>query len=135
MGSKQTMVVAPAMVWLWDWLLGERAADGSRSRRGLYAGLAATWAVLAALVWMERWPHSIGFAREGWTPWTYLLTQTGVIMHYIRLSFVPWPLALDYDGWPMAQSIPPLNPIWSMTATNPEGHGSGMSPWMRKAAR
>jgi tetratricopeptide (TPR) repeat protein len=105
MGSKQTMVVAPAMVWLWDWLLGERAADGSRSRRGLYAGLAATWAVLAALVWMERWPHSIGFAREGWTPWTYLLTQTGVIMHYIRLSFVPWPLALDYDGWPMARSI------------------------------
>ena len=109
MGSKQTMVVAPLMVWLWDWLFGERAAaaapEPTQSRRGLYAGLAATWAVLAALVWMERWPHSIGFAREGWTPWTYLLTQVGVIVHYLRLSFVPWPLALDYDGWPMARSI------------------------------
>jgi tetratricopeptide (TPR) repeat protein len=43
--------------------------------------------------------------REGWTPWTYLLTQTGVIVHYLRLSFVPVPLVLDYDGWPMARSV------------------------------
>ena len=110
MGSKQTMVVAPLMVWVWDWVFGASGPDGElparrRSRRTLYGGLAGTWLILASLVWMERWPHSIGFAREGWTPWTYLLTQTGVIVHYIRLSFVPWPLALDYDGWPMAHSI------------------------------
>ena len=111
MGSKQTMVTAPVMVWLWDRIfLGEQAGDGSgplapHSRRPLYAGWAATWVLLAVLVAMERWPHSIGFAREGWTPWTYLLTQTGVIAHYVRLAFVPSPLALDYDGWPMATSV------------------------------
>jgi len=111
MGSKQTMVVVPLIVCAWDWLFGEQPSDDGgqvafrSERRLLYGGLAATWLILAVLVWMERWPHSIGFAREGWTPWTYLLTQSGVIVHYLRLSLVPWPLALDYDGWPMARSI------------------------------
>jgi Tfp pilus assembly protein PilF len=72
--------------------------------------LAATWIILAVLVALERWPHSIGFAREGWTPWTYLLTQTGVIVHYLRLSIFPSPLSLDYDGWPMATSIAAVLP-------------------------
>jgi tetratricopeptide (TPR) repeat protein len=116
MGSKQTMVVVPLIVCAWDWLFGEQSSDDGgqvvlrSERRLLYAGLAATWLILAVLVWMERWPHSIGFAREGWTPWTYLLTQSGVIVHYLRLSLVPWPLALDYDGWPMARSILEVTP-------------------------
>jgi Tfp pilus assembly protein PilF len=116
MGSKQTMVGAPVLVWLWFWTFGPtlsrepEAAGERRLRWGLYAGLAATWIILAALVAMERWPHSIGLAREGWTPWTYLLTQTGVIVHYLRLSIVPSPLSLDYDGWPMARSIAQILP-------------------------
>ena len=111
MGSKQSMIGAPLIVWLWDWLFGPDARDGARAsqerslRWRLYAGLAATWLILGALVAAERWPHSIGFNREGWTPWTYLLTQTGVIVHYLRLSLVASPLVLDYDGWPMAQSV------------------------------
>ncbi len=121
MGSKQTMVTAPFVVFLWDWMFGAGATDtetagepesGSarslgarRLRWGLYAGLAATWVILAAGLAVERWPHSIGMDREGWTPWTYLLTQSGVIVHYLRLSFVPTPLVLDYDGWPMARSV------------------------------
>jgi len=100
MGSKQTMVVAPLLVWLWDWTF-TRAA----TRRWLLAGLAATWSVLALLVMHERWPTSVGIAIQGWTPWTYLLTQTGVVTHYLRLVFLPWPLVLDYDGWPMARRI------------------------------
>ena len=139
MGSKQTMVTAPIVAWLWDWIFagatdpvprtadpgprttdpGSRTTDpGSRipdpangssamlrARRWLYAGLASTWSILAVLVAIERWPHSIGFAREGWTPWTYLLTQTGVIVHYVRLAITGSPLSLDYDGWPMARSL------------------------------
>jgi tetratricopeptide (TPR) repeat protein len=101
MGSKQTMIAVPLMVVLWDWTFGQVGG----SRRGLYAGLAGTWLVLAALVIHERWPHSVGLNLEGWTPWRYLLTQTGVIVHYLRLVVVPWPLALDYAGWPQAQRI------------------------------
>lgn len=106
MGSKQTMVSAPLIVWLWHWMFGpEIESDARRVRSWLYAGLATTWTILAVLVALERWPHSIGFNREGWTPWTYLLTQAGVIVHYMRLSLVPSPLVLDYDGWPMARSV------------------------------
>jgi len=117
MGSKQTMVTAPVVVLVWDWMFGsptaetaagsQRApsAEASRLRWRLYAALAGTWVILAAGLAVERWPHSIGMDREGWTPWTYLLTQAGVILHYVRLSFVPTPLVLDYDGWPMARSI------------------------------
>lgn len=116
MGSKQTMVGVPVLVWLWIRTFAPAVPagpDGAAERRvrwSLYAGLGATWIVLGGLVAMERWPHSIGFAREGWTPWTYLLTQTGVIVHYLRLSIVPSPLSLDYDGWPMARSIAPIAP-------------------------
>jgi Flp pilus assembly protein TadD len=112
MASKQVMVSAPLMVWLWEWTF---AGDRPR-RRGLYAGLAATWVVLAALVAYERWPHSIGLDREGWTPWTYLLTQTGVIVHYVRLAIVPSPLVIDYDGWPMARSILAVAPQAALLA-------------------
>ncbi len=115
MGSKQTMVLAPVMVWLWDRTFAQgppgEPPDGTKprlaavDRRGLYAGLAATWFLLAGLVAHERWPTSVGLGIDGWTPWTYLLTQTGVITHYLELAFVPSPLVLDYDGWPMARSV------------------------------
>jgi len=100
MGSKQTMVTAPLAVLAWDWIF-----LGGLRRWRLYAGLCSTWLLLAALVAYERWPTSIGFDLEGWTPWTYLLTQTTVIAHYLRLSVFGGPLALDYDGWPMVTSV------------------------------
>jgi protein O-mannosyl-transferase len=113
MGSKQTMVTAPVVVFVWDWVFGPATR---RVRWRLYAGLAATWVILAAGLLIERWPHSIGAAVEGWTPWTYLLTQAGVIVHYLRLSFVPVPLVLDYDGWPMARSVLDVAPQAALLA-------------------
>ncbi len=73
------------------WASPRCPAGPSWLRWRLYAGLAATWVILVAGLALERWPHSIGIDREGWTPWTYLLTQAGVIVHYLRLSFVPVP--------------------------------------------
>ncbi|HNV03066.1 MAG TPA: tetratricopeptide repeat protein [Vicinamibacterales bacterium] len=126
MGSKQTMVLAPVMVWLWDRTFaqespaappgGPRRPADAAARRRLYAGLAATWVLLAALVAHERWPTSVGAGIGGWTPWTYALTQTGVIAHYLRLAVVPSPLVLDYDGWPMARSIADVWPAASALA-------------------
>ena len=100
MATKQTMVGAPLLVVLWDWLFG------ARMRWRFYAALAATWLLLAYLVVSEPRPHSIG-AIEGWTPLSYLLTQGGVILHYLRLAIVPWPLAFDYD-WPPAKGLLPI---------------------------
>jgi protein O-mannosyl-transferase len=112
MGSKQTMVTAPLVVWVWDWIFGpaDRGED-RQARRTLYAGLAATWLLLAASVAYERWPTSIGLNLEGWTPWTYLLTQSTVICHYVRLAILGGPLVLDYDGWPMSRSLVAVLPF------------------------
>ncbi len=104
MGTKEAMVGVPIVVWLWDRTFG---VDTSR-RRALYLGLVATWGLLALLVATELRPQSVGFGH-GWTWWEYLRTQAGVIVHYLRLSVVPWPLVFDY-GWPKATSVAAVAP-------------------------
>ncbi len=45
-----------------------------------------------------------GMGIEGITPWTYLITQFGVIVWYLRLFVLPTHLTFDY-GWPFASSF------------------------------
>jgi Flp pilus assembly protein TadD len=111
MATKEVMVTAPVIVWLWDWTFGEppgrgesRDADREHRRWPLYTGLAATWLLLALLVAGGPRASTAGFGLSGWTPWTYLLTQTGVIVRYLRLAFVPAPLVFDYF-WPRVDSL------------------------------
>ncbi len=102
MGSKEVMVTAPLMVALWDVLIGRLA--NPRRRWPLYAGLASTWLILAALMAGNPRPGSVGFGLGGWTWWSYLQTQTAVVVHYLRLAIVPAPLVFDYE-WPRAASF------------------------------
>jgi len=106
MCTKEVMVTAPLMVWLWDWTFGDRS-DGRARRRPLYVGLAATWILLAVLVAGGPRSSSVGFGLEGWTPRTYLLTQAEVLVHYLRLAIVPAPLVFDYY-WP------PVGSVWKV---------------------
>jgi tetratricopeptide (TPR) repeat protein len=98
MMTKETMVVAPLIVVLWDWIFGEQGS--MRRRVPLYAGLAATWIVLALLVAGNHRPNAAGFAFADWPWWRYFLTQSAVVTHYLRLAVVPFPLVLDYDWLP-----------------------------------
>lgn len=96
MGSKEVMVVAPILVFLYDRIF----MPGSwRDRRRLYAGLAATWVILPVWVAASSFRAKSGFGMELLTPWSYALTQCGVILHYLRLCFWPAPLVIDYDDW------------------------------------
>lgn len=108
MGSKETMVAAPLVVFAWDWFFGVRPGEAPRAlwkrRSPLYGGLAATWGVLLITVTVESRSGAVGFAFAEWPWWRYLATQAEVIVHYLRLAFVPWPLVLDY-GWPPAASL------------------------------
>ncbi len=45
----------------------------------------------------------------GMTPWSYLISQPAVIVHYLRLSFWPVGQCLDYD-WPLAKSSAEIMP-------------------------
>jgi len=89
MACKESMVTAPVAVLLYDRAyIHDRFATALRERWRLYAGLAATWAVLAVLLIDAPHSASAGFST-GISPWTYLLNQALVIPEYIRL--VVWP--------------------------------------------
>ncbi len=99
MGAKEVMVTAPLMVLLHDVAYGERPLGNLLRRRiGLYAGLAATWGILAAL--MAGGPRSatVGFGH-GVSAWTWALHQCGMIARYLGLAVWPSGLVLDY-GFP-----------------------------------
>lgn len=94
------MVTAPAVVWLFDivFVFGSvRAAV--RKRWPLYAGLAATWLVLAVVVSSGLRMYSAGFATKV-TPWTYLLNQTVMIPRYLKLTVWPRGLVVAYGPVP-----------------------------------
>jgi hypothetical protein len=109
LGSKETMIVAPAVVVLWDYTFRE---EGARRWR-LYGALAATLIVVLLPMLSETQGRTAVSRLLGrtaratgdtWTPWSYLWTQAGVIAHYMSLAFKPWPLVFDYYDWPAAHS-------------------------------
>ena len=103
--SKEVMVVAPVLVWIYDWMfLARSGREWWQRRRALYLGLASTWILLALLLVTTHHPAaSLAFTRL--TPWDYALTQCGVLLHYLRLSVWPHPLALDYFDWPVTHTL------------------------------
>ncbi len=108
MATKAVMVTAPAVVFLYDWLIETRSVKQTlRCRWGLYAALGATGIILVlcgvAGGVLSSTPHpkaNVGFAVDNVTPMAYLMTQPGVIIYYLRLVFWPDPLCIDY-GWPL----------------------------------
>jgi protein O-mannosyl-transferase len=105
MAAKEVMVSAPLLVALHDRTFAYGSwCQAFRARRWLYAGLAATWILLAWLV--------VGTGNRGGTagltgavgPLEYLGTQAGAITRYLRLGLWPDALVLDYGttlarGW------------------------------------
>jgi hypothetical protein len=97
MASKEVMVSAPLIV-----LLYERTFIAGSLRRALrrswplYMGLAATWLLLAALMRENVRPASAGFSL-GISAYSYWLTQTKVMLMYLKLAVWPHPLLLHYQ--------------------------------------
>jgi hypothetical protein len=109
MGCKESMVTAPVMVLLFDRVfLFDSLAAAVRARWRLYAGLTATWAVLALLLWSGPRVHSAGFS-SGVSVWTYLLNQPVMILRYMRLAVWPNALVINY-GWPRALTFADVLP-------------------------
>jgi tetratricopeptide (TPR) repeat protein len=109
MAGKEIMVTAPLMVLLYDrTFLAGSLAEAWRRRRGLYVGLAATWALTAYLI------CSTGLiVRQPETKvpdaWSYARSQPGVILYYLRLAVWPSPLCL-VEEWPVASTFWELLP-------------------------
>ena len=113
MASKESMVAAPLLVVIWDAVFSavQPWRELLHRRRLLYAGLASTWILLAVLVAGAHRPDAAGFGFAEWPWWRYLMTQSGVITHYLRLVVWPSPLVFDYDWRPstlLASLLPSL---------------------------
>lgn len=105
--SKPVMVTAPLLVLLYDRIFLSRSwADLFRRKKWLYAGLAATWVILPVVLSQgtPEFRDAVGLNLRKASPLSYLLTQAGVILHYLRLALWPHPLLLDYQ-WPIAKSF------------------------------
>ncbi len=106
MAVKEVMISAPLIVLLYDRTFCAGSFRGAlRHRYGYYLGLAGTWALLGWLVLsMSPLGTDAGPGTHEFTWWSYLLTQPGVIVHYLRLALWPAGLCLDY-GWPAASNM------------------------------
>src|SRR5262249_11156203 len=106
MGSKEVMISAPFMVVLYDRAFRRHSLVAAiRARRGLYAGLAATWGILAALMILD--PHGNTFGFHTRIPvWAYARAQLAVVIHYLGLAV--WPVSLCLDCGAPAQSTAAL---------------------------
>lgn len=111
MGSKAVMVTAPVAVLLYDRVFASGSFGESLRRRwGLYVGLCSTWLILflcgvvSGVFRGSARGATVGFGYQSISPLEYLVTQFGVIVHYLRLAVWPRPLCLDY-GWEVAEHV------------------------------
>lgn len=111
MGTKEVMVSAPVMVFLYDrTYVSGSFREAWRRRRGWHLSLAATWIPLAVLVMLASdrggtagFGIGVGFLQ-------YAVTQFGALAHYLRLVVWPYPLIIDY-GARWVTSIPDVAPF------------------------
>jgi len=94
MACKESMVTAPVIVALYDRVFVSRPVLQKIRRRRLYVGLVLTWVLLAILM-VASPTTSVGFYTHV-SPWTYLLNQAPMLLTYLRESFWPRHLVLDY---------------------------------------
>ena len=97
MASKEVMVSAPLMVLLFDrTFISGSLVNALRRSWPLYVGLASTWILLLALNIGAPRGNSAGFG-VGPLLVTWWLTQTQVLLMYMKLVFWPWPLMIHYE--------------------------------------
>lgn len=100
MASKEVMVSAPIIALFYDrTFLAGSFREALRRRYGLYLALAATFPVLEQLVYAAAGRGGTAGFGQGVGPWEYLCTQFTAIVHYLRLTFWPHPLVLDYGTY------------------------------------
>ena len=104
--SKETAVMLPVLAvaldrccFGTDW----RAIVRRQAPLYLFLVCGAAWTVSRSGVLATDEFASAGIGMEGLTPWSYLRSQPGVILHYLRLVFAPLELCIDYR-WPVAES-------------------------------
>jgi protein O-mannosyl-transferase len=102
MATKEVMVSVPIVLLLYDRTFLSRSFRQALAERWrLYLALAGTWLVLAwVLVATSFHADTTGLGVERFTPRTYLATEPGVLITYLRLAIWPDALCFAYDLMP-----------------------------------
>jgi tetratricopeptide (TPR) repeat protein len=107
MGCKEVMATAPlAVLWFDRVFIASSWREVFSKRKFYYLLLLSSWGVLAWSMLHYQVDYRGGGLLHvpGLTPWTYLLSQSGVLVHYLSLAV--WPSGqCVYPSWPIAQSI------------------------------
>ncbi len=97
MGTKEAMVTAPVLVFLYDRsFVAGSFREAWRRRKAVHLALAACWLPLAVLVARTGGRGGTAGFGTGIPWWSYLLAQFKAIALYLRLSLWPHPLVGDY---------------------------------------
>jgi hypothetical protein len=107
---KESSAITPLLLFGYEWLVGGRRPWAVvRTHPLMYGALVLTWIVPALII--ARFPQyadsaGLAFAASeyGISPWHYMLTEAGVVAHYLRLVVLPWGQVFDYD-WPLVTSL------------------------------
>lgn len=109
MAAKEIMATVPVIALLFDrtFVAGTFKAAW-QARWKFYLALMATWGLLAYLVVINQSRGGmVGFGL-GMSSWDYALTQCRAIILYLKLSFWPNPLVLDYG----ADVVDGIGAVW-----------------------
>ena len=95
--TKEIVATAPLLLWLYDrTFVGGSFRAVWRDRKWFYGALAASWIPLGWLVLLNgQRGGTVGFGL-GMGSWHYLLTQCRALSTYLKLSFWPDSLVVDY---------------------------------------
>jgi protein O-mannosyl-transferase len=129
---KETILTLPLLLAWYDWAFVAAGGREMLTRRWLYAALVLVTAILGAATIA---PTLSGLAQQiadpradgppthltavivaGMSPLSYLLSQPGVILHYLRLAVWPSGLCIDYV-WPVASGAGQIVPLLLLMLT------------------
>lgn len=102
---KEVIVGAPLVVLAFDALfVSDSPGEALKRRKGLYAGLFATWILIAGWVALAGGrSESVGFEYGHVGVWSYLTTQAWAVPRYLKLVVWPDPLIFDYGVRPVTE--------------------------------
>ncbi|MDW8196227.1 MAG: tetratricopeptide repeat protein, partial [Gemmataceae bacterium] len=120
-GCKEVAGTLPPVLAIFDRIFLASSWRELRGRWLAYLAIGVIWIIVlipfARTALGGGTTVGLGMGLPSVTPYTYLLTQSEVILHYLRLSVWPVHQALDYLDWPIAQSIRDVWPAFVAVST------------------
>ncbi len=120
-GCKEVALTLPVLLVLFDRIfLANSWRELIRSRALPYGVLLVIWAIALVPVMLMTMgggnDMGVGFGIKATTPFEYLLTQSEVILHYVRQAIWPTRQVLDYIDWPIASSLSEVLPAFLLVS-------------------